>query len=486
MKQILFISVFVISSIALITEIGHTGILAANLVTSEKDVVELEKRIQINEDRERVLKDQLRMHYHDLRLAANPTSRVQLERGIESILSELRVLRAASRKFLDKMRGIADGLTGIERNEFIRRHRLERRVGSTSNLKASKITKQAKKQVKKIAKESAKKYSSIAAKRAGKKAVEEAKKKFGNDQQKIKLEKKKAEKNVYKKAYKAIMEEVKNTALGLQPSAFKSKSADIVLRATKKDNIAVDIDKKERSVAVNKAVNKQLKKVLTPAQQESLKKTKKVVQEAQKEIKKSDEEQKQLNKVKEAKKKIQKQKDELVRQNIKMKKAINKEKITKGNLVAKKNITNKPKMNVIKENKRAIEKTVYKTQQRAKQEGLQPMGQQLIQEQPIPNMFDNMPTVAELNKERNMKIDQINKMRQKQRSQLFEPSFINTIPPELTANPMIGNYGPAMDIEEQKQYMSSLFGGAPELPFLEDQYLVNPMEIDAAYNQMLM
>jgi len=469
MKQILLFATLFVASFAVISNLEHSPIMKANIVTAEHDLVELEKRVRVNEDRERTLKDQLRMHYRDLRVAANPTARVQLERGIESILSELRVLRAATRKFTSKMREIANGFVGVERNELIRRLRIERRIGTEPTLKNTKLQRKAEKAVKKIAKKVAKKYGAIAAKNAGEKAAKEAVKKFGDDKEKIKMEEKKAAKSVYKKAYKAIMSQVKSATFGLPMKQFKEKAADTVVRMTRRDNIAVKVDDKQKKESVKAA----LSKVLTKEQMATMKKEEKVPEPVKKE--KTEEEKKQLEKVKEANKEIEKQKDKIKKQDIKMKKELEKEKLEKGNLVAKKPAV--PKMNPVRMTKRQIERVVYKANEGAKKIGLQPLKPQLVGKVQPPSPFDRARRVEELERERDV---HARRMRGRMnRRRFMEPEFEGAVPPVPIE--------PIMDFEAQKQYMSSLFGGMPmPAPFMGQDYFVDPAEINAAYNELLM
>jgi len=468
MKQILLFATLFVASFAIISNLEHSPIMKANIVTAEHDLVELEKRVRVNEERERTLKDQLRIHYRDLRVAANPTARVQLERGIESILSELRVLRAATRKFTSKMREIANGFVGVERNELIRRLRIERRIGTEPSLKNTKMQRKAEKAVKKIAKNVAKKYGAIAAKNAGEKAAKEAVKKFGDDKEKIKMEEKKAAKSVYKKAYNAIMSQVKAATFGLPMEQFKEKAADTVVRMTRRDNIAVKLDNKQKKESVKAA----LSKVLTKEQLATMKEEK-VEEPAKKE--KTEEEKKQLEKVKEADKEIEKQKDKIKKQDIKMKKELEKEKLEKGNLVAKKPAV--PKMNPVRMTKRQIERVVYKANQGAKKIGLQPLKPQLVGKVEPPSPFGRARRVEDLERERDAHVRRVRGRMNRRR--FMQPEFVGAVPPVPIE--------PIMDMEAQKQYMSSLFGGMPmPAPFMGQDYFVDPMEINAAYNELLM
>jgi len=482
MKQILLFVTLFVACFAIISSPEHSNIIKANLVTAEHDIYELEKRIRVNEDRERTLKNQLRIHYSDLKVAANPTARVQLERGIESILSELRVLRAATRKFIAKMRDIANGIVGVERNEIIRKLRIERRLETEPEMKNVKIQRKAEKKVKQIAKQAAKKYGAIAAKNAGEKAAKEAVKKYGDDKQKIDMEKKKASRAIYKKAYKAIMSKVESATFGKPLKEFKKKAADTVLTLTRKDNIAVKVDEKKKKESVKKA----LTKVLNKKQLEEMKKQEKKEEKKKEKVaeppknKKSNEEKKQLEKVKEAKKEITKQKDKIKRQDIKMKKEMEKQKLNEGGLVAKKPAAKKPtanKMNPVRMNKRQIERVIYKANKGAKQIGLKPLKPQLTVRDPVPTPFDKAKTVEQLEKDRDAEIARAKKMGKNQKIEPMEPEFADAIPPEPIS--------PIMGMEAQKAYMSSLFG-MPVPPYMGNNYFVDPNEINAAYNELLM
>nr|BAN41124.1 axoneme-associated protein mst101, putative [Entamoeba invadens] len=485
--NVLLLLVVISLSKALVTEQGHSPILAANLVTTERDSVELSKRIQVNEDRERLLNDQLQMHYRDLRLAANPTTRAQLERGIESILSELKVLRAASRKFLDKLRLIADGLVGVERNEFIRKHRLERFVGESTKVKTTKILRQQNKEIRKVAKKSARKYGKIAAKAAGKKAAVEAKKKFGEDKQKIKMEKKKAEKSVYKKAFRAIMNEVKSVGVGMRKDQLENKSAEIVLNTVKSDNPKIAIDPKEMKKVVSHVVKSELKKNLSKKEMKELSKSEKAEQKEKKaekskieKKKKSKAERKAKRAAKKAEKKIQKQTLEVKRQEIKMQRELNRERMNSANAVR---VKKAPKIkNPVRETKRAIEKTVDKVEKRAKREGLKPMKHQLIQRKQLPDPFEGAPTVRQLEIQDNIKQKKAEEVKQKMRNQLFEPQFET---PQQNYNPTY-QYGPMMGFNEQRAYMDSLFQNYEMPPVFAENYQVDPMVLDNYYGQLLM
>jgi len=478
MKQILLFVTLFAACFAIISSTEHSNIIKANLATAEHDILELEKRIKVNEERERTLKNQLRIHYGDLKVAANPTARVQLERGIESILSELRVLRAATRKFIAKMRQIANGLVGVERNEIIRKLRIERRLETEPEMKNLKIQRKTEKKVKQIAKQAAKKYGAIAAKNAGEKAAKEAAEKYGDDKQKIDMEKKKASRAVYKNAYKAIMSKVEAATFGKPLKEFKKKAANTVLTLTRRENIHVKVDEKKKKESVKKALTKVLnKKQLEEMKKQEKKEQKKAEKVAEpKEAKKSQEEKKQLDKVKEAKKEITKQKDKIKRQDIKMKKEEKEQKLNEGGLVVKKPAAKK--MNPVRMNKRQIERVIYKANKNAKQIGLKPLKPQLTIRDPVPTPFDKAKTVEQLEKDRDAEVARARKMRKNRKAKPMEPEFADSIPPEHIA--------PMMGMEAQRAYMSSLFGGMPVPPYMGNNYFVDPNEINAAYNELLM
>jgi hypothetical protein len=466
MKQILvFATLFAISFALVSNHLEHTAIMRANIVTAERDITELEKRIRINEERERTLNNQLRIHYRDLRVAANPTARVQLERGIESILSELRVLRAATRKFTSKMREIANGIVGIERNELIRRLRVERRLGTEPKPKLEKAQRKAEKQVKKIAKKTAKQYGRIAAQHAAEKAGKEAYKKFGDDKEKIKMEQKKAAKQVYKKAYNAIMAQIKTATYGLPLKQIKNKAADTVLTMTRRDNIAVKMSPKKQEQSVQKAIKKVIK---NPLPMKS-----KAVDPIPPEKQKSPEEIKQKEKVKEAQKAINKQKDQIKRQEIKMQKQLEKEKLNKGSMVAKKPAL--PKMNKVKLHKRQIERVAYKAEVGAKKIGLKPLKPQVVQKvEQQPASITVSKEIQQMESEQKTKLQQLEALRRK------GPQIPEFAPPMPQNAPM----APIMNMEAQREYLTSLYGRMP--PYMANNYFVEPNELNAAYNELLM
>ncbi|KAL7722384.1 M protein [Entamoeba marina] len=450
---------FCCTTSALISNPGHTSIMASNLETTERDVVELEKRILINEDRERTLQTQLEMHHRDLHLAANPTVRVQLERGIESIHKELRVLRAAKNKFLDKMRNISDGLRGKERNSFIRRHRLEKRVGSTNDIELKKVQKETKKVIKNVAKEAAKKYGKQAAKQAGKIAKKEAIKTFGDDKDKVKQEVKKAKKSTYKSAYKEIMKQVKHSATIMNSKNLKEKAASIVVDMNKNVVVKPTMNKKVAKQNIKKVVDESLGKKTT--------KTPKI----EKKIKKTEEEKKSQQKIKDIKKVIEKQKDKALKMKIQQKVDEKNEKKQQKKLIPSK--PSLPKVNPVHKTKRAIEKTVYLAQQRAKADGIKALPVQHVPNKQVPDQFSKFPTVGELEQQKQKEEQEHQPNRSPFQQQMFEPEFPQHF---LRPNPF--------GMNAQRQYLGSLLGG--DADSFDSNMFYAPADVEEQYREMLM
>lgn len=160
-----------------------------------------------------------------------------------------------------------------------------------------------------------------------------------------------------------------------------------------------------------------------------------------------------------------------------MKKELKKEELNKGNMVAK---APKVVQNPVKKTKRAIERTVYKAEQNAKKIGLKPLKPQMVQkvQRPLPVQ----PTPQQVKQTQNSEKEQVAKLEEleklnKGKNQFQEPKMT------IQSNPMV----PIMDMQAQREYVTRLFGGMPlPAPFMRNAYYVDPMEINAAYNELLM
>jgi len=246
---------------------------------------------------------------------------------------------------------------------------------------------------------------------------------------------------------------------------IKRQAADTVLKMTRKDNIAVKMNPKKQEQSVQKAIKKVIK---NPLPMKS-----KAVDPIPQPEPKSPEEIKQKEKIKEAKETISKQKDQIKRQEIKMQKQLEKEKLNKGSMVAKKPAL--PKMNKVKLHKRQIERVAYKAKVGAKKVGLKPLNPQVVQKvQQQPESITISKEIQQMEKEQKTKLQQLESLRRK------GPQIPEFAPPMPQNAPM----APMMNMEAQREYLTSLYGRMP--PYMANNYFVDPNELSAAYNEMMM
>ena len=142
-----------------------------NIYLKEK---KFERKMKSLEDQERKLQQELEDLYNDMKYAASPRDRKNMEIAIEKKQKQVQALRLAKVKIVRRMRRVSDKITAPFRDNLVRSTRTEDRVGleNDQTFVAEKLRTQ--KTIVKVSTKLAKKYAIIAAQVAAAKALAHA------------------------------------------------------------------------------------------------------------------------------------------------------------------------------------------------------------------------------------------------------------------------------------------------------------------------
>ncbi|ELP88481.1 hypothetical protein EIN_231040 [Entamoeba invadens IP1] len=222
-----------------------------------------EKALLQLEGKERKLLNVLDIMYRDMKIAVSMKDRFTLEQKVGKLQKGLTELRQQKRAILRKMRHSADKVASPERDRFVRKARIEKRIGLETSLHLNREVIVNQKKLLKVIEFFAHKYAKMASEIAASKMNKEVDKK-GGDILKAQHKFKKAAKHAYNKYYKKIVKRLEEaTADGVETKDIKMEcrsAIDGLIRRLEHQYLTYVKSRKEASKEAKKAIKKPLRK----------------------------------------------------------------------------------------------------------------------------------------------------------------------------------------------------------------------------------
>ncbi|ELP94274.1 hypothetical protein EIN_187410 [Entamoeba invadens IP1] len=222
-----------------------------------------EKQLLQLESKERKMLNMLDIMYRDMKIAVSMKDRFTLEQKVGKLQKLLGQLREQKRAVLRRMRRMADKVASPERDRFVRKARIEKRIGLENTLHLDREVDVNQEKLLKVIGAYAHKYAKMASEIAAEEAARGVDKK-GGDILKSQHKFKKAAKHAYNKYYKKIVKRLEEaTADGVETKDIKMEcrsAIDGLIRRLEHKYLAIVKSRKEASKEAKKAIKKPLRK----------------------------------------------------------------------------------------------------------------------------------------------------------------------------------------------------------------------------------